>query len=265
DSGICGICGKDRHTHEWSEWKMKEIPGNGEPVIEERTCSGCGETETREVESVWQKYNLAEHYSDLPEKVCSGLNLWNVLPHDEYYFANGTNWAIYSDGTVTSVTIPISEGEKIYSTSFEDGGIRVAFFDAYGIAKTLTVDETKAEFDANGGYLVAPEGAIAVNVPMRSRIAENKLYLLDREHIFENGICTVCGEWKYSIGDINLDGEVNVKDAYYARLVAAKLIKPTDEQRLVGDVDLDGRITALDANIIRKFVAHLIEKLPVTG
>ncbi|MBQ3499816.1 MAG: dockerin type I repeat-containing protein, partial [Oscillospiraceae bacterium] len=84
-------------------------------------------------------------------------------------------------------------------------------------------------------------------------------------HSFENGICTVCGEWEYPMGDINLDGEVNVKDAYYARLVAAKLIKPTDEQRLVGDVDLDGRITALDANIIRKFVAHLIEKLPVTG
>ena len=84
-------------------------------------------------------------------------------------------------------------------------------------------------------------------------------------HSFENGICTVCGEWEYPMGDINLDGEVNVKDAYYARLVAAKLIKPTDEQLLVGDADLDGRITALDANIIRKFVAKIIGKLPVTG
>ena len=65
------------------------------------------------------------------------------------------------------------------------------------------------------------------------------------------------------IADINLDGSVNVFDAYYARLVAAKLIKPTDEQLLVGDVDLDGRITAIDANIIRKFVAKIITSLPV--
>ncbi len=64
-------------------------------------------------------------------------------------------------------------------------------------------------------------------------------------------------------GDINLDGEVNVKDVYYARLIAAKLIKPTDQQIVLGDVDLDGRITAIDANIIRKFVVKIITSLPV--
>jgi len=64
-------------------------------------------------------------------------------------------------------------------------------------------------------------------------------------------------------GDINLDGCVNIGDAYYARLVAAKLIKPTKEQLLGGDVDHDGRITAIDANIIRKFAAGIIEKLPI--
>ncbi len=64
-------------------------------------------------------------------------------------------------------------------------------------------------------------------------------------------------------GDINLDGSVNVKDAYYARLVAAKLIRPTEQQILLGDVDLDGKITALDANIIRKFAVKIITEIPV--
>ncbi|MBQ2898872.1 MAG: dockerin type I repeat-containing protein, partial [Oscillospiraceae bacterium] len=64
-------------------------------------------------------------------------------------------------------------------------------------------------------------------------------------------------------GDINLDGSVDVKDAYYARLVAAKLIRPTEQQILLGDVDLDGRITALDANIIRKFAVKIITEIPV--
>jgi len=64
-------------------------------------------------------------------------------------------------------------------------------------------------------------------------------------------------------GDINLDGVVDVMDAYTARLVAAKLIAPTEEQILLGDVDNDGRITAIDANIIRKFVVKIITKIPV--
>ncbi len=608
----------DIHFHDWSDWKITKEPSREGPGTEERECSGCGETETKEIEGVWQKYNLAAHYSDLPEKVCSGLNLWNVLPHDDEFITAGTHWAVHSTGKVYSVTFAVNGGDRIYATSFgkagENGGssngIRMTFLDAYGMLKTLDPAGTHAEFTANGGYLVAPEGAIAVNIPMWNNSDENEIYLLDREHCygewvevkapacdaegqdksvcggcgsekyrktfisgdsgkilvsnplpedyfagkkivtlgdsvtfgafldsryteaypfvlgellgatisnkaisgscfctggkgsatvnqsltagnikdadvvtimlgindfnhavkdgiwqgeqkydesvnyyglgdinsidtsefygavrswcekiaefrktadykdvqfvfitptitswnrsityakdwdqeklnvyghtlrqyctaimevcaeydipvfdanmfsgiyynspednnvdvtggdgvhpspaghrliaeslakfllggysyeeravancghsyvdevvapsceeegytihrcpechnryidsyvpaaghsFENGICTVCGEWKYSIGDINLDGEVNVKDAYYARLVAAKLIKPTDEQRLVGDVDLDGRITALDANIIRKFVAHLIEKLPVTG
>jgi len=66
------------------------------------------------------------------------------------------------------------------------------------------------------------------------------------------------------VADINLDGSVNVFDAYYARLVAAKLIKPTEEQLSVGDVDLDGKITAIDANIIRKYAVGIITELPVT-
>lgn len=65
------------------------------------------------------------------------------------------------------------------------------------------------------------------------------------------------------LADINLDGTVNVFDAYYARLIAAKLIVPTDEQLSVGDVDLDGKVTAIDANIIRKYAVGIITELPV--
>ena len=67
----------------------------------------------------------------------------------------------------------------------------------------------------------------------------------------------------YEIGDINLDGKVDVMDAYYIRLVVAKLRKPTEQQIILGDVDGDGKITAIDANIIRKFAIKMIETLPV--
>ena len=208
DSGICGICGKDSHIHSWSGWQMKEIPGKGEAVTEERFCSGCGETETREVESVWQKYDLAAHYSDLPENVCNGLNLWNILEHDKYYFANGTNWSIYSGGTVKSVTISVEPGDVIFATAWgkagENGhatadGIRVSFFDVYGVAKTMTPAECYAEFFKNGGYLIAPEGAIAVNVAMWNNSDDNEIYILNREHTYTPTITApTCTEQGYT-------------------------------------------------------------------
>ena len=64
-------------------------------------------------------------------------------------------------------------------------------------------------------------------------------------------------------GDMDGSGNVDVMDAYFARLVAAGLAKPTDEQLMLCDVDSDGKITAIDANIIRKFAAGIIKSLPI--
>ena len=154
-----------------------------------------------------------EHLSTLPKKVCSGLNLWNILEHDDYYFANGTGWGIHS-GTVKSVTIPVEEGDKIFATSFgkaiENGhassnGIRTTFFSAYGIAKTMSTAECYAEFSKNGGYLVASEGATAINVAMWNDSSENELYILNRKHDTVEGICSACG--RIYINEI-LDGHI---------------------------------------------------------
>ena len=67
----------------------------------------------------------------------------------------------------------------------------------------------------------------------------------------------------YELGDINLDGIVDVMDAYTARLIAAKLVVPTEQQLMLGDVDGDGKITAVDANYIRKFIVNIISSFPV--
>ena len=53
--------------------------------------------------------------------------------------------------------------------------------------------ETYAEFTANGGDLVAPEEAVAVDIPMRNNSDDNEIFILNREHRYENGIYTACG------------------------------------------------------------------------
>jgi len=162
----------------------------------------------------------------LPDVLCGGTNLWALLPHDAEYYHSGEKWAKHESGLVYSVTISANGGDKLFATSFgkypgngntigTSSGIRVTFFNATGVLKTLAPQETYAEFSANGGYIVAPEGTVAVNIPMYGDDDTHALYILNRDHTYENGSCTLCGEADpdYHIpGDINGDGDVNNKD-----------------------------------------------------
>ena len=193
--GICAICGRDSHSHEWSDWETITAPSIDGPGEEKRSCA-CGETESRKVEGVWQTLKLSEHMAPMPDNYCCDTNLWTAMEHDAEFFSPGTEWHVHSSGTVYSVTIPVAPGDKIYATSFKkagesggsSSGIRVTFFDTYGVVKTLKPAETYAEFSANDGYLIAPEGAVAVNIPMWNNSDANEIYILNREHTY--------GDWE---------------------------------------------------------------------
>ena len=188
--------------HAWSAWETVFKPTPEGAGQEKRVCTDCGIVQTRVLKGVWQLYDLASHMQTMPEEYCKDTNLWAVLEHDPYYFASGTRWSIYSSGEVPSVTIPVEPGDKIFATSFgkavENGhatsnGIRVTFFGEYGVVKTMDPAGTYKEFSANGGYLIAPEGAIAINVAMWNGSDDNELYVLNRDHVYENGACAGCG------------------------------------------------------------------------
>ena len=170
-------------------------------------------------------FSLGEHLQQLPGNVCCGSNLWQLLDHDkEYYTVNG--WDVHASGTVYSVTVPVQAGEKVYASSFGAAGIngstfngiRVTFFGDYGVLKTMAPAEVYAEFSANG-YLTAPAGTVAVNVPMWTNADSWELYLLDREHTYDNGQCSMCGDEmlrislnelvRYQGGVNSLDGTLN--------------------------------------------------------
>ena len=151
-------------------------------------------TATGRVKTIYEDY-----LQQLPEKICSATNLWAILEHDaEYYTVNG--WGVHSSGTVSSITIPVSEGDRITATSFgaagKNGGslngIRVTWFSESGVLKTVGADAVYEEFSKNA-YLTAPTGAVAVSIPMWKIDNANEVYLLNYEHSYTSGICTVCG------------------------------------------------------------------------
>ena len=85
-----------------------------------------------------------------------------------------------------SVMIPVKPGDKIYCSSFQDkgttggaqDGICVAYFRSSGnLLKSVSAKDVYAEFtDNNGQYIVVPEGAYAMNVPVWNADTAKKIY-----------------------------------------------------------------------------------------
>ena len=183
--------------HTWDTWEIICEPSAQGPGQQQRHCSHCDTWETRSVDGSWQLYKLADHLTQLPEYMCGGVNLWDVRTPDNRYFT-GTGWS----GSYNSITIPVKGGDKIYATSLGKAGTnghasisghRITYFDNYGVLHTQGYGVTAPEFDNNGGYLIVPEGTVAINIPMWNNSDENEVYILNREHLYQNGICTACG------------------------------------------------------------------------
>ena len=219
----------DGKAHRFGDWECISVPSAAGPGLERRTCETCGFVDERAVEGSWQKYALADHLQELPEKFCSETNLWSLLEPETVMIDHLGNW-VNAGATVYSVTIPITPGEKIYANSFDQTdtrkGIQVSFIGDYGIVKTTFSSGTYEEFHANGGYLIAPEGAIAVNIPVWNvNDADNTIHILGYDHVYESMItvptctekgytthtCTGCGD-SYVDNEIAAFGHTEVTD-----------------------------------------------------
>ncbi|MBR2889163.1 MAG: Ig-like domain-containing protein [Oscillospiraceae bacterium] len=226
----CTLCGDsyvDTYVpatgqHTYGDWVAVTVPTETALGLDQRSCSVCGHTETREVEGSWQKYDLAAHLLELPKNVCCDTNLWPILPHEDVHFTSGKTWGKTGTPT-TSITIPLNPGDRVYATSWnkagENGhdiqnGIRLTFFDAYGIALTLGPGESYSKFAANGGYLEAPEGTIAINIVMWYDSADYEVFILNREHAYEQvTVDPTCTERGYT-GTVCLGCGAGTIDSY---------------------------------------------------
>ncbi|MBQ5671022.1 MAG: hypothetical protein IIV43_01545, partial [Oscillospiraceae bacterium] len=161
-----------------------------------------------------QKPVYEDYLLQLPEVFCENTNLWLILEHNKEYYG-ATGWTVHGSGKVYSVTIPVAPGDRVYATSFgkqnENGGtingIRATWFNAEGVLESVSADAVYAEFSKNG-YLTAPAGATAINVPMWTPDDTNELYILNIDHSytavvtpptctdkgFTTHTCTICGD-----------------------------------------------------------------------
>ncbi|WP_298483634.1 dockerin type I repeat-containing protein [uncultured Ruminococcus sp.] len=68
-----------------------------------------------------------------------------------------------------------------------------------------------------------------------------------------------------AVGDINLDGKVDITDAVLMTKMANGSVSLSDSQFAVADCNSDGEFGAEDALTLLKFLVHLVGTLPYTG
>lgn len=62
----------------------------------------------------------------------------------------------------------------------------------------------------------------------------------------------------FDMGDVNMDGSLNIKDATAIQKFAAKLVEFNTDQQYLADITEDGTINVKDATMIQKKIANLI-------
>ncbi len=236
----------DHRYYAWSVIKSATCAQTGEL---RRNCADCDHYETMKIPM------LADHVFDESKTYCAICgNTFEIeeisLQAGHFNDANG-NW-VSSDIYGCIIGYELKKGNML---SISDNRYVFAVRQLKnGNYNTLLKAATSDGFTAEDDMIIA----IRVRKPDMSVLTEEelasiKILKIQYSEKVEN----------FSLADINLDGKVDVMDAYCIRLVIAKLHKPTEQQILLGDVDLDGKITAIDANIIRKYILGIITEIPV--
>lgn len=117
---------------------------------------------------------------------------------------------------------------------------------------TCTEDGNKEYYVCNGceKWFEDEEGTVEI-------LDKDSVIIPTKGHNYEDGACTVCGELdpKYSIGDVDMDGTVTIKDATLIQMYVSKVKFDSVFSKALADVNRDKKITVYDATLIQVDVA----------
>lgn len=232
----------------WEKTKEATCTENGEM---QRKCADCGFVECKEIPG------FSGHIPKENENICKfcgktieieiieeiSIESGHFYDHNGEYCASDVYGYVINYNLKKGHILSISNADYVFA-------VRVL---KNGNYNTMLKAATNEDFNATEDMTVA----IRVRKPDKSALTEEEIASIK---IYDMQYVEVK---EYLPADANLDGSVDVMDAYFVRLIVAKIVEPTAKQFEMGDVDLDGKITAIDANIIRKYAIGIIKNLPI--
>ena len=89
--------------------------------------------------------------------------------------------------------------------------------------------------------------------PFKQGNKNGKRRKLSYERTFEN----LRPKTGSDVGDVNMDGGINILDATLVQKYVVGIVELSAEQKHLADYNNDGDITVVDATEIQKFIVHL--------
>ena len=210
----------------------------------------------------WNGYTVEEYKEEVDMTISSAVAAEEgtakiKVSIGKLSFAKLLQFAIKYDASKLELLSCTVGGEVSDATvNDENAGIIYFAWDSYS-ALTDETDILELEFKALPG---TKGEEIEIDFDKTEKFIVAKNHTEDIDVTTEGGTITVVSP---VYGDLNGDGSVDIKDAYVARMIAAKLYTPSVEEMINGDVDGDGKINVIDANLIRKYCVKKISKFPV--
>ena len=207
----------------------------------------------------WSKISIAD-LNDCLES--AEIHFAKTTPIDIQLTDEATNITIITEADVQLQVETITDTKTIDDIKFVLPNVDVtALYDI-----TLTKD----------GIEVRPEGTVTVKIPTDNENAkvyrvESDGMLTDMNATYVDGFMVFTTDHfslyvlavaksvsAFDLGDVDKDGDVNIKDATAIQKHIAMLITLDDEAMLLADYDADGVVTIKDATAIQKKIAGLL-------
>ncbi len=188
------------------------------------------------------------------------------------------------------VTIPDeSTPDTVVLTDTKTGVSVEGNFDAQLAVKEVTADEMISDIDfilvgskagkvyditlSNDGSELQPDSVVTVKIPAIDETSkvyrmESNGTLTDMNAVYEDGflvfttehfsIYVVTEKLGFDIGDVNMDGHVNIKDATEIQKNIANLVQLSDDALFFADFNKDNTVNIKDVTAIQKFIAGIV-------
>ena len=209
---------------------------------------------------------------------------FSIDPDNEYVIyarltdESGNVAYISSNGIVLDSVAPVISGIENGKTYCEEQTFTVT--EKY--IESVTVNGTPATLDENNQFTLKPaEGTQEIVVTDKAgNVSAEMIVTVNNGHTDENPKdhkCDICGEnvgthedidndhkcdycgetMSVCLGDVNGDGNVNIKDATEIQKAVAFIVTLDDVQQKAADVNGDGTVNIIDANAIQKHIAYI--------
>lgn len=153
-------------------------------------------------------------------------------------------------------------GENKFVIDAAEGSQTVVFTDRSGkeFSYNITVNSGHTTHIINKKHATCiEEGYTGDTVCKICGITIEKGSVIEKtDHYYDNGVCIVCGkpEEKYSIGDVNMDGIIDVSDVTAIQLYLSKSLTSEEFNSELADMNGDKTITVLDATLIQIMISE---------